>query len=220
MAQVVIAEDLNRYTGGWDYLSDLVSLYEDRSRLISYSTMLAVGGLPVAGCGVWVSTAGAVAGVSSPSKNIFEVAHTESRCMRTGSEQIAGETWAASPARAVLDIAEDMPHTSSCEFLMKTLYCDWVQPLDWVEVPPLAEALGYDLGLRRLCSVAAALADMEELWNGGEALLEDRYIPANDERWEILTKRKNCPRSATWQDARYKIQWQDTPEDIFNILRH
>ena len=218
--RVVLAEDLDRYTGGWDYLSDLVSLYEDRPRLVSYSTILAVGGLPVAGCGIWVSASGDFDGVSSPSENIFEVARTGRRCLRTGSEQIDSETWAASPARAVLDIAEDMPHPSSCEFLMKTLYCDWVQPLDWAEVPPLAEALGYNLGLRRLCSVAAALADMGELWNGGEALLEDRYVPADGEEWEMLAERKNCPRSETWQDSRYKIQWKDTPEDIFDILRH
>ena len=192
----------------------LEAAYGDAPRRISGLPALLAAGVPLM-CGFEVAVEH---GSRAGSGLGFAVRGERRETLLLHAEQVTANTWMSNPQRAVLECAQH-----------PIRYDRWEERLGWMmvsgfdvcspeDVRAVSADLGWRAGLRRLSSIAEALAE-SPTGKAHEFSPDPEWAAlaataGHGDVWLELAPLKNAPKRVAWSDTARKVAWNTTPDGL------
>ncbi len=204
---------------------ELAEVYGQVPRRLSHQSALSLGGVALM-AGVTISAPGAL---YSRARRLGWRHVTESTAtLQVAATGVGDDTWVSTPARALLECAQHARWVFGVDEIVALALSRAPRLFDADELATVAADLGFAAGLRRIASVAAALAavaasDGPIPAHAREVLAVDRAYAAlceraaSGERWLGLDPNQPRDTAVMW-DRRRRVWWHTTPDELAEHL--
>ena len=204
----------------------LADVYGRSARRISHRSALSLGGMALM-AGVTVSAEGSL--YERARRGGWRHVAESSSTLRVAAVEVGADTWMSTPARALVECAQHACWLSGVDEIIAQALSKTAWLFDPGDLAAVAAELGWRAGLRRIASVAEALAGVADIADcripehalsllavdAAYAEIGDRAKPG--ERWIGLDPSEGPSAAVRW-DRRRRVWWHITPAELAEHL--